>query len=208
MYLSRIPLNIMRTEYGENLHKAIHGTLESSQYYEDDGKMESYAEGERKRKLWRLDRIGGKDYILLVSKEKPDLRKLSLVFSKDENAGETKDYDRFLSSIKKDQKYAFRLTANPVVHKTTPRAITDAAGQKKWLIDRDYDHGFKIIDLRIEDSKMLYFTKKKDTVTILSVTYEGTLIVKDVEKVKEALVSGIGRGKAYGNGLLTLIKTS
>ena len=38
------------------------------------------------------------------------------------------------------------------------------------------------------------------------VTYEGLLTVTDAAKFREALTSGIGRGKAYGLGLLTVVR--
>ena len=41
---------------------------------------------------------------------------------------------------------------------------------------------------------------------ILSVTYEGTLEVTDVERFKKALTEGIGRGKAYGMGMMTIVR--
>ena len=37
-------------------------------------------------------------------------------------------------------------------------------------------------------------------------TYEGVLTVTDVDKFKELLCNGIGRGKAYGMGLLTVMR--
>ena len=45
----------------------------------------------------------------------------------------------------------------------------------------------------------------KNKVSIKGVTYEGILKVCDEEKFKELLVAGIGRGKAYGMGLLTIV---
>lgn len=45
----------------------------------------------------------------------------------------------------------------------------------------------------------------KNKVSIKGVTYEGILKVYDEEKFKELLVAGIGRGKAYGMGLLTIV---
>lgn len=36
-------------------------------------------------------------------------------------------------------------------------------------------------------------------------SYKGILKVYDEEKFKELLVAGIGRGKAYGMGLLTIV---
>ena len=40
---------------------------------------------------------------------------------------------------------------------------------------------------------------------IKGVTYEGMIRVTDEELFKELLVSGIGRGKAYGMGLFTIV---
>lgn len=41
--------------------------------------------------------------------------------------------------------------------------------------------------------------------TLQEVTFEGVLTVKDPEIFKETLISGFGRGKAYGMGLMTLM---
>ena len=42
--------------------------------------------------------------------------------------------------------------------------------------------------------------------TLLSVTYDGILTVTDPEKFRVSMINGIGRGKAYGNGLLTIVR--
>lgn len=54
-----------------------------------------------------------------------------------------------------------------------------------------------------------YIFKKGTTsnkVTFLAVTYDGILTVKNAERFKEALCAGIGSGKAYGAGLMTLVR--
>lgn len=43
-------------------------------------------------------------------------------------------------------------------------------------------------------------------VTLLSVTFEGLLEVTDEELFKNMLINGIGRGKAYGMGLMTVMR--
>ena len=43
-------------------------------------------------------------------------------------------------------------------------------------------------------------------VSLLSVTFEGMLTVTDVELFRRALTEGIGRGKAYGMGMLTVMR--
>ena len=42
------------------------------------------------------------------------------------------------------------------------------------------------------------------TVTLRQAQFDGTLTVTDVESLQGALINGIGRGKGYGCGLLTL----
>ena len=42
-------------------------------------------------------------------------------------------------------------------------------------------------------------------VSLLSVTYEGVLQITDEEKFCQLLTGGIGRGKAYGLGLMTVM---
>jgi CRISPR system Cascade subunit CasE len=55
-------------------------------------------------------------------------------------------------------------------------------------------------------SQWFSFRKKTkgERITMLSVTYEGTLKITDPELFKRALTVGIGREKAYGMGLLTI----
>ena len=42
-------------------------------------------------------------------------------------------------------------------------------------------------------------------VTLLAVTYEGVLQVTDAERFRAMLCQGMGRGKAYGLGLMTVM---
>ena len=41
--------------------------------------------------------------------------------------------------------------------------------------------------------------------TLLAVTYEGILQVTDPEQFRALLCQGMGRGKAYGLGLMTIL---
>ena len=47
---------------------------------------------------------------------------------------------------------------------------------------------------------------RKNPVTLLAVTYEGVLKVLDSDKFCKILLEGIGRGKAFGMGLMTVVK--
>ena len=101
--------------------------------------------------------------------------------------------------------------------------------QLNWLLDRTASWGFTIPDapggqpapgitsndtttappakeVRITARTRRSFTRKKSPqpVVLNTVTYEGQLIVTDADLLRDKLLAGIGPGKAYGCGLLTL----
>ena len=63
MYLSRVELDLTRRSTMEALAapQKLHGAVES------------VFAGERRRRLWRLDRLGERLYLLLLSEDAPDL---------------------------------------------------------------------------------------------------------------------------------------
>ena len=48
------------------------------------------------------------------------------------------------------------------------------------------------------------FKRGGSQVTIVRATFQGVLEVTSADALREALVNGVGRAKAYGCGLLTL----
>jgi CRISPR system Cascade subunit CasE len=93
--------------------------------------------------------------------------------------------------------------------------------QKKWLADRAELRGFNVTtslhENRNNDASAAYsfdvvhreirkFRKREGRVVTISVaTFEGVLVVSDAELFVQTLRSGLGRSKAYGCGLLTLV---
>ena len=138
------------------------------------------------------------------------------------NTAETKDYDHFLSSLNQGKKYRFKLTANPSYRITDAKTgkskvvphIT-VLQQTKWLLDRSEKYGFDLV--KSEDDEETYemnitsrdwprLRRKGNKIVKLSrVTFEGLLEIKDLQQFKQAMVTGIGREKAFGMGLLTVI---
>ena len=84
--------------------------------------------------------------------------------------------------------------------------------QKKWLISRAEKLGFllKENEFQTVQSKWYDFRKRSGAgsvhIRLLSVTFEGNLTVTDAIRFKETLCHGIGREKAYGQGLLTIAR--
>lgn len=103
--------------------------------------------------------------------------------------------------------------------------------QTQWVLDRAARLGFKVVtsaeyggDLsvledqngqRVDGSNLLIngvergiaeFKRGSSRVTLALATFEGVLEVTDPELLRHGLVHGIGRGKAYGCGLMTLAR--
>ena len=185
----------------------FHGAVESSFNRTEDV---------RQRNLWRIDQLNGKYYLLILSREKPDLSEAVNQFASEGEEWATKGYDSFLEKIKADSWWHFRLVANPTYQKSAGKnqrgricAHTTSDNQRKWLIKQGELHGFAVSEdsFEIRESKWYHFNKTagKNQVSMLSVTYEGILKVVDEEKVRKVLTDGIGREKAYGVGLMTLV---
>ena len=204
MYLSRVAIDIKRYESMKALYnlEILHGMIESS------------FEGERKRNLWRVDRMGGQDYLLLLSKMPPQTNSLPEQIGYTDSAWETKPYDGLLTRITEGSKWFFRLTANPTV--ATPakgrkrgkvKAITIVPKQREWLKRQSIAKGFLLQEDRFDVVQSEWKTIKKagKEIQIFASTFEGVLTVTDTEAFCKSLTEGIGREKAFGMGLLTVI---
>ena len=116
------------------------------------------------------------------------------------------------------QTLAFRLRANPTKrlgkHARDENGkrvgIYDEAGQVDWLQRKAGASGFRIVramvsrDEKIENEDAIHRDNHTHDLKLLSVQFDGILQVLDQEKVCEAVVTGIGSGKGFGFGLLSL----
>lgn len=208
MYLSRMELDTAN-------RKTLQALTSPCMFH---GAVESAFEGERKRNLWRIDQLEGHYYLLLLSEEKPDLSKAEKQFSKGENTWLTKDYDPLLERVQKGTSWRFRLCANPTYSVSEGRgkrgrvcAHTTREHQRIWLMEQGKKHGFMVNEdeFDVVQNKWYHFYKgnQKHRVSMLAVTYEGVLEVTDEAEFRKSLTEGIGREKAYGVGLMTLMRS-
>lgn len=207
MYLSQLHLdrNNRRTLSALSVPSKFHGAIESA-----------FA-GARQRNLWRIDQRGDQFYLLLLSTQRPDLTAAAEQFGVPGETWQTRDYRALLDRISAGSRWRFRLCANPtysVPSKDGKRgrvcAHSEREHQLQWLIQQGEKHGFFVSPevCSVVKEKWYIFRKgpTSQKVTFLAVTYDGILTVKDPELLKEALCSGIGSGKAYGAGLMTLVR--
>lgn len=209
MYISRVEININNRKRIRDLTHlgAFHNWVEQSFPNEIKNRV-------RTRKLWRIDRLYGKNYLIIISSEKPDFNLLE--YYGVENSAETKSYDKVLDNISNGKRMRFRVVLNPVVSvsnglnkrgKVKPVCSNDE-DLKKFLIERSKKNGFLLSteEFTIVNKTCENFRKKNDKkVRLNKVTYEGILTVDNAEIFRRTLITGIGKKKAYGFGLLTVL---
>lgn len=131
----------------------------------------------------------------------------------------TREYEPLLARITEHSQWRFRLVANPT--QSISRASTGKRGvikacegveeQENWLRKRAERNGFMLEEgnFRVVGNDWRIFHKQEGRdkpVSLREVSYEGVLTVTNVEKFKELLCRGMGRGRAYGMGLLTIMR--
>ncbi|MGX6427858.1 type I-E CRISPR-associated protein Cas6/Cse3/CasE [Levilactobacillus yonginensis] len=220
MYLSRVEIDSKNRSKTKDLAHlgAYHNWVEQS----FPGEVEA---GQRKRHLWRVDQLAGKCYLLVLSEKKPVITLLERYGVP--GAVMIKSYDHLLESIEVGQVLQFRLTANPTRTVSEPGQSQGRVfphitleNQQNWLIDRAEKSGFQLIKqttvngpdgeptwaFKIVGREWPVLHRKAGKSPRLSrVTFEGLLRVSDVERFKQTLTKGIGREKAFGMGLMTVI---
>lgn len=178
--------------------------------------------------LWRLDGIRRGLVQYVQSLGKPDWSGLPGDYLTE--PAHVRSLQPVLDAISPGRRFAFRLVANPVrtIARPTGRppaepgkrtqgikaALRDPQEQLEWLIRKGEQHGFVIPAAAngrpdAAPSPCLTLTGQKRAgdrgpITIEPVRFEGHLIVTDAAAFTEALRTGIGRGKAYGCGLISL----
>ena len=216
MYLSRVKLNtkLRKTMIALASPSKLHGTLETAFCGQEN------SSDPRPRKLWRIDVLGEDTYLLILSQAVPDLSVIVSQLGFDNASGETKSCEALFNRITPGSRWHFRLVANPTIaysHKSSGGTKSKVCchitveHQRKWLLDRAEKHGFLLNseDFDITQSRWICFRKGncRQQVMFKSVTYEGALTVKNAELFKQALINGLGREKAYGQGMLTVVKS-
>lgn len=145
-----------------------------------------------------------------------------------------KRVDDLYGNLTGGQTLLFRLRANPtkkVDTRSGPNgerrngrrvALRGEAEQQEWLRRKGRQHGFEVLattskpdvlDVRATEPGHVTGLRRapgsgeegaQQRLTFGSVLFEGRLRIADVDALRDALVRGIGSGKAYGFGLLSI----
>jgi|TARA_Y100000310_G_scaffold341521_1_gene440922 CRISPR system Cascade subunit CasE len=115
--------------------------------------------------------------------------------------------DKFLEH----EHYRFEVTVNPTRRNKESRKLVAVRGHDSvvdWFVDRGQQQwGFSVHSpsLMVKNLSVKQFDKKGDRVTLGSATLQGGLTVVDRKKFRRSFCRGIGRGRAFGFGLLQIV---
>lgn len=206
-YISRVEIDTgNRRKISELTHLgAYHNWVEKSF-------PEEFAAGERSRKLWRVDQLKGRSYLLIVSQGEPDMTQLEAYGVP--GTGQCKTYDAFLQRLTHGQKMSFRLTANPARAakqeaqrgKVCPHTTVEK--QLEYLEERAERLGFSLVDYDyqiVQRDFPILRKKGGKSIKLARATYEGSLIIENAEIFRKTLTEGVGKEKAYGFGMMTVV---
>lgn len=210
MYLTRMRLNAGRrgTQRAMSSPQVFHATLLNSWPDPPTGEDEG-------RVLWRLDPSGHHPLLYITSPTPPDLTAMveEMGWPALEERWESASYLPFLDNLEVGQRWRFRLKANPTRSggknssgKSRHSPHVTEEHQREWLLNRAARLGVKEVETRIVGRQIEDFRRGPGRVTLTTATYEGVLEVEDTNLLRQSLVSGIGRAKGYGCGLLTLAR--
>ena len=151
--------------------------------------------------------------VLIVSEKEPDFDKLSGEYSL---GVKTLQYPEKLKNVNQGVIYRFLLRGNPTKKVKGKRIPLKTYEERlQWIQKKSDQSGFDLLDCLIKSERIKESVKtdivKNNTsgvrkITFNSVIYEGTLKITDIEIFKSSLYNGIGSGKAFGFGLMTIAK--
>lgn len=211
MYISRVQIDIdNRRKIKELTHVgAFH-------HWVEECFPEEIANHIRSRKLWRVDQLQGKSYLLVVSSGLPDVKALEKYGV--EGSAQIKVYDQFLNSLEESHRMRFRVVLNPVIalsqgsgHKSLVKPHVTAEYQGKYLLDRSEKNGFSLKkdEFSIVERGYVFFRKSGGRpLRFIKVVYEGVLTISDINLFRKMLIAGLGKHKAYGFGMMIVIPLS
>ena len=165
------------------------------------------------RVVYSLFQDGERERFLYVDKGPRDgFHTLLVLSSKEPAASEVHMEVKPISkSFLMSDRYAFEVVLNPVKRGHQSRKLEPILGQLpllRWFMEKAAANGFSPDEERLVvkvQSSQTFNGKHERQVVHHRVLFTGVLTVTDRELFIQAFQNGIGRGKAFGFGLLQLI---
>lgn len=185
-----------------------------------DGPPADAAEQAARRKqrgavLWRLEHAGGREYrLLVVAGVAPDLDLFPRALGVTRDQVAARDYSTVLDNLRPGQRFIARVRLHATVDELVPgqrgrrRTINGVKVLTDWLPERLAARGLAPVpgSGRLLASGWESFDRKGRSETFPYTTVEVAVEVTDPAAARDLLLTGIGRRRAHGCGLVTLTK--
>lgn len=197
MHLARLTLDLRNAAARRDLADAydMHRSLVRA-FVQD-------AEQAPPRFLWRLEpeSVWKEPVLLVQSLAEPDWSGFSAPgYLKRPPEAKTVDTQAFIET---DRRYRFRLFANPTVTQQGKRyGLRTEDEQNAWLERKGVNCGFEVETVLVTSSDVVH--ARGDDICLQQACFEGVLHAIDAKALQNAVEQGIGPGKAFGLGLLSL----
>uniref|UniRef100_A4XYT8 CRISPR-associated protein, Cse3 family n=1 Tax=Ectopseudomonas mendocina (strain ymp) TaxID=399739 RepID=A4XYT8_ECTM1 len=201
MYLTRLTLDPRSAQARRDLADAyeMHRTLARA-FVTDEHSAPA-------RFLWRLEagsNAWATPVVLVQSTLAGDWSALQVLPNYLQREIESKPLE-FQAWMEGGARYRFRLLANPTVTRQGKRyGLAGEQEQLAWLSRQGERHGFEVEAALVTASDVLASHKGDSRISLQRVCFEGRLQVRELASFSGALQQGIGPGKAFGCGLLSL----
>lgn len=164
--------------------------------------------------LYRIDRQGVDWWMTIQSTADADITALPAGYALPP-IRQRDDVWVHLQQVVTGQQFPFVLVANIVkrdFHERRTRTVYDPAEQRDWLRRKGAQHGFRVdedtralLPLEISTDPQVNGLHKNGKLSYDAFRISGSLTVVDPSLLANAVATGIGKAKAYGFGLLTLV---
>jgi CRISPR system Cascade subunit CasE len=194
--LSRADQNTLKIKDAYGLHKVVYGLFA-------DVRSDAEKQGSAPSGIIYADKGGDFNtrQVLMLSNRKPhQTPQFGIVQT-------TPIQSRFLAH----ERYAFEVTVNPGKRDNQTGKIVPIRGREdiaRWFLARAPESwGFRVNpdNLQTDKISVQVFEKSGKTITHGSATLKGELAVIDRERFRQSFTQGIGRGRAFGFGLLQIV---
>ncbi|MBW4696084.1 MAG: type I-E CRISPR-associated protein Cas6/Cse3/CasE [Lyngbya sp. HA4199-MV5] len=208
MYLSKLVLNERERTVQRDLSNAHALHQRIMQAFPDEQRDNPCADW---NVLFRLEPDSG--IVLVQSGIAPNWTHLPSGYCSDrtDQPIQFKPFEPQVNHFQPGQRLQFRLKANPSKRDKQTRKLIGMfhqTDQIAWLERQAEQHGFTLLGVDVIPTPNVFGVKEKGKapIRILTVMYQGILEITDSAQFINAMQQGIGRGRSYGCGLLSVAR--
>jgi CRISPR system Cascade subunit CasE len=159
--------------------------------------------------LFRLEETRSGVSLLIQSRQRPNLDRLPEGYG----TAAIKDMESFLAHLRPGLPVVYRIAANPskrlakadANHKAKQVIALSGSAADQWWNRKATEHGLALRSLLATPMPSARGQNGQGQRVRHSLTrFDGLAVVTDPERLTNAIVEGIGRGKSYGCGLLSI----